>query len=618
MQIKDVAFEQVIELLRSTPLCKGLNDEELAVLAGKLRLRPFGANETLASSGDPVTEFWVVAEGEIDAFLTDVRGRESQLGVVRKGETIGEISIMENTLRPIRFTTRTQGALLTTSSDAFRVWLDRYPMLVKNLFSALSLRFRQAVGIAGRKLPSPRLGIVAPSPKGQLLVGRLVTRLLTVGERLQVWSDNPPKLRKTGAWPDSLSLESSSATEHNWLESLPVEIDRRIMIWTPDAGETLGVAQLLECDEVLWFLEPSDAAATNPNLRLGPEKQSALSEKVRIVWLLDSETPVSPVVSDWGCKKAAIKVPVETSGNDLSRLERQGLDRLFRALRGYTLGIALAGGGAKGMAHLGALRVLEEAGLSFDMMSGTSAGAMAGIVYAAGIPPEHSVECFQRDLTPSRWFRMLPKWYNWYLIMQFRRRAWDAMLRRYLQQWRLEQLMIPFYSVTVDLVQVRPVVRSKGDAVHAILESINLPVVSRPILRDGKVLVDGGILNNLPADVLVEKGADFVIGIDVSSRVRFEFGGNLPETPTSEMNPPGAMDTLMRIFEAQAHNIGNIRNRAVDFWITPDTSGFGMAEFYRTTEIAAAGEAAARQVLPELQKRLVELEHRLLGSTSEK
>ena len=84
------------------------------------------------------------------------------------------------------------------------------------------------------------------------------------------------------------------------------------------------------------------------------------------------------------------------------------------------------------------------------------------------------------------------------------------MLRKYLHDWRLEQLQIPFHAITVDLVQVRSVVRREGDVVHAILESINLPIISRPILRDGMALVDGGVLNNLPADVLAESGVDSI------------------------------------------------------------------------------------------------------------
>jgi predicted acylesterase/phospholipase RssA len=186
------------------------------------------------------------------------------------------------------------------------------------------------------------------------------------------------------------------------------------------------------------------------------------------------------------------------------------------------------------------------------------------------------------------------------------------MLRKYLHDWQLEQLSIPFNAVTVDLVQARTVVRRQGDAVHAILESINLPIVSKPILRDGMALVDGGVLNNLPADVLAESGVDFVVGVDVSSHVRDEFAGNRPDMPTTKMRNAGSLDTLFRIFESQAHNIGKLRNRAVDFWIKPNTSGFGLAEFHRTSVIADAGRAAAQDSVAELKRRLTQLEKQLL------
>jgi NTE family protein len=190
------------------------------------------------------------------------------------------------------------------------------------------------------------------------------------------------------------------------------------------------------------------------------------------------------------------------------------------------------------------------------------------------------------------------------------------MLRKYLYDWQLEQLSIPFNAVTVDLVQARTVVRQQGDAVHAILESINLPIVSRPILRDGMALVDGGVLNNLPADVLTENGADFVVGVDVSSHVRNAFAGNRPDMPTSKMRNAGTLDTLFRIFESQAHNIGKLRNRAVDFWIKPDTSCYGLAEFHRTSEIATAGVAAALATISELKQRLVDLERQLVAQSN--
>lgn len=617
MSNSNADLDRLLASLRDVPFCEGLSAEQLTAIAGKMRLRPFAAGETLGAAGDEVTEFWIVAEGELDAFLTDARGRESLLGMIRSGETVGEVAILEKSqTRPVRYTARTHGTLLVAPASALLQWVDAYPLLMRNLFQTLSARFRLVAGAGFRNIPSPRLGIVATSPRGRVLAGRVATRLLAAGERMLVWADQPAALQSAGGWPESLPIREMTPTDKPLLHPPEPNVDRRIVVWSPDADGRVNAERLLDCDEVLWLLEPREGSASCDELRRNSSVGAELAQKLRLVWLLNSGTPVVPVLSDWDLKKTDLKVPVETTGRNPTRLERQGLDRLFRTLRGISVGIALAGGGAKGMAHFGVLRVLEEAGLSFDVMSGTSAGAMAGILYASGMEPQAAVEHFQRDLTPSRLFRNLPKWPNWYLVSQYRRRAWDAMLRKYLHDWRLEQLSIPFNAVTVDLVQVRTVVRQRGDAVHAILESINLPVVSKPILRDGMVLIDGGILNNLPADVLVERGADFVVGVDVTRHIRHEFAGNRPDMPTGKMRDASTLDTLFRIFESQAHNIGKLRNRAVDFWIRPDTSSFGLAEFHRTADIAAAGEAAVREKLPELKQHLVDLEQRLLGLNS--
>jgi NTE family protein len=602
-----------MEWLKTVGFCEGLDSEQLAAIASETLMRPFAAGETLASAGDEVTEFWILVEGELDSFLTDPRGREKWLGTIRQGETVGEIAILgQAPTRPVRFTARTHGTLLVAPAALLHDWVKIYPQIMHNLFHTLSERFKVVAGVAARSLPSPRLGIVATSTRGYVLAGRLAARLLAAGERLRAWASQPSSLTATRSWPDSLLIQQLEASDTPLLQPPTPGVDRQIVVWSPDSDNRRDFKQLLGCDEVLLLLEPRDAANVSQDVYSSNSFNGELAQKVRIVWLLDADTPVAPLLSGRDFKKANVKVAVESTGGALTRQERQGVDRLVRALRGISVGLALAGGGAKGMAHLGVLRALEEAGLSFDAMSGTSAGAMAGILYASGMSPEKAIKHFQHDLTPTRLFRSLPKWPNWYLVSQYRRRAWNGMLRKYLHDWRLEQLSIPFNAVTVDLVQVRTVVRRQGDAVDAILESINLPIVSPPILRDGMALVDGGVLNNLPADVLVESGVDFVVGVDVSSRVRNEFAGNRPDMPTARMRNASALDTLFRIFESQAHNIGKMRNEAVDFWIKPDISGFGLAEFHRTAEIAAVGEAAAHDAIAELKQRLVNLESRLL------
>lgn len=125
--------------------------------------------------------------------------------------------------------------------------------------------------------------------------------------------------------------------------------------------------------------------------------------------------------------------------------------------------------------------------------------------------PDFLIEQFASGLTPGRPYQVLPRGESWYLLGKYRRGGCDAMLRKYLHDWRLVQLSLPFSSIAVDLVQARQVIRQEGDAVNALLESINLPFLSKPICRDGMALVDGGILNVLPADVLVSQQSNIVM-----------------------------------------------------------------------------------------------------------
>ena len=185
------------------------------------------------------------------------------------------------------------------------------------------------------------------------------------------------------------------------------------------------------------------------------------------------------------------------------------------------------------------------------------------------------------------------------------------MLRSYLQDWTLGQLSIPVQSVTVDLVTGKPVVRDCGDAANSILESINLPVLSKPIRRNGQVLVDGGLVNNVPADVLVRNGCNFVIAVSVTAHLEAEFAKNQPDTPTLEMSSASTLQTILRSYLVQNVNMNAIGVQPADVVIEPDVTEFGMTEFSRADELAAVGEAAARQAIPNIKNLLQQIDTEL-------
>ena len=273
-------------------------------------------------------------------------------------------------------------------------------------------------------------------------------------------------------------------------------------------------------DRAVYFVPAAAADAAIAASRRSTCRPAAGATKSASPGCWSATAPWSP-----SCRTCARSPPATSRSprrrRGLPRAESlaNGMERLVHDLRGVRIGVALGGGAARGMSHLGVLKALEQNGIVVDMIAGTSAGAMTGVLYAAGLDPDYNADQFATDLRPSWIFRHMPRGNHWYLLYKYRLGHFDPMLRKYLHDWRLEQLAVPCLSVTVDLVGGKSVVRERGDAVHAILESINLPVLSVPIFRDGQALIDGGLVNNIPADVLVSMGCNFVIAVSVTAKM---------------------------------------------------------------------------------------------------
>ncbi|MGH7137899.1 MAG: patatin-like phospholipase family protein, partial [Pirellulales bacterium] len=378
----------------------------------------------------------------------------------------------------------------------------------------------------------------------------------------------------------------------------------RVLLDVAQAGPPGECAQLLSpCEEVWWLCESRYREGAVEKLRAVVAAAPHLTGRIHWVWILRKDERFAPrLPADLPLTQPDFKVTLDDDPQRTSWRQRQSIERLARHLRGTRLGVALGGGAARGLAHLGALRALDREGIHFDLVSGTSSGARMGLAYCGGWRPDVALEELKRILTPARLFRLLPGGARWYLWQKFRRAAWDAMLRPYLGETRLEQLPLPLFVVAVDLISGAQVVRDRGDAVNAVMESINLPYLSRPILRDGMALVDGGVLNNLPGDILPERGADFVAGIDVVSKLPPDFAQR------STRKRPGILETLLRVTEVQAFGTTALRATSFDLLITPDTSNYEFADFSRAAEVAEAGEEAVQDVLPQLKQLLAQLE----------
>jgi predicted acylesterase/phospholipase RssA len=364
-------------------------------------------------------------------------------------------------------------------------------------------------------------------------------------------------------------------------------------------------------DRAVYFVPVAGSDAAIRRLQALDVAGRGWRDKISVAWLLEAGNPVAPavpVLPDVAARdfKIADADPQPPWGRSLAN----GLERLVHDLRGVRIGVALGGGAARGMTHLGVLKALEQSGVVVDMIAGTSAGAMTGIVYASGLDCDYSAAQFAADLRPSWLFRRLPRGDQLYLLYKYRRRHFDPMLREYLHDWRLEQLAVPCLSVTVDLVGGNSVVRESGDATHAVLESINLPVLSVPIVREGQALIDGGLVNNIPADVLVSMGCNFVIAISVTAKMEKEFC-NITPGASSPRKKPGMVQTLLRSLVVQNRNMNAVGVQPADVVIEPDVTGFALTAFTRAKEMAAVGEAATLEQIPKIKQLLGRLDPQL-------
>jgi predicted acylesterase/phospholipase RssA len=363
------------------------------------------------------------------------------------------------------------------------------------------------------------------------------------------------------------------------------------------------------CDEVLWVVEPENVQGSWMTLQGITQASPHLTRRLRLVWLRrEGESLPVTEFPEAELARPDFKIVVDGPEESPGCLRQQDLQRLVRHLRRASIGLALGGGGARGAAHVGVLRAFQRAGLPVDMIAGTSSGAIVGLSHACGYSTEQMVDVFRKEMAAPRIFRAIPGGRHWYLWWKYRSGGWRRRARHYFGDRTLEQLALPLYLVATDLVTGQCLVRDRGPAGDALLESINVPGLARPILRDGAALVDGGVLNNVPGAVLRSRGAHVVVAVDVAWKIEPRFGGNDPSTPTERMRSPGLVETLLRVIEVQQRALIEADAGATDLVIAPELAKFGFSDYHRAGAIADAGEAAAEKAIPALKRMLAERE----------
>ena len=254
-----------------------------------------------------------------------------------------------------------------------------------------------------------------------------------------------------------------------------------------------------------------------------------------------------------------------------------------RAKRRKRVGLALGGGSVRGLAHLGVLKVLEAEQVPIDFVAGTSVGSVVGAAYCAGLGVGPLIELVQqlgwRNLAgltwPTQGFVSFAKLEHWLVAL--------------LGDLTFAELRVPFAAVATDLEMGEPVVLREDRLAAAVRASCSVPGIAPPVRRDGRVLVDGGVSDNLPVAAVRSMGADYVIAVDICRPLR-----------TRRWGPFGI--GLTSLEELVRRSGGGLQS--ADCVISPELSGFSYLRFSRREELIARGIRAAEAKLPDIRAAL--------------
>ena len=599
-----------------SPLFSSLKEEELDNLENFFKEIPFNKGDTVFNEGDAGDSCYIVLSGELEIWVSAVPNEPiNRLGPGEiVGEIVGEMALLLGDKRTATVKTSQLTDLLELTSESFDSFF-RSNTKILEYFSRLLCQ-RLTATSRGQKTEKSTNAITVisqPGLKGKTMVSTTLAQLLKDFTKKEVLlvkvtpvhdrADKQLLIDFLGSPADSIRVQyrlssgEPTVLEVHVREDLaPAEYSQRFGDLVAKLAEDFAYmvldlgeqpkAMIASVDGFSDYLIKVVDNAEIARWQAGEEEQDTVKTH-RVLNLANKGArpiPVKncdPYVIPWD-EKLAAQGP---RGKPLSP-GAVPLHRLTRKILGKTVGLALGGGAAFGISHLGVLQVLEENDIPIDMVAGCSIGSMVACGYSAGVTVSKLIEMAHVLGDKSKLFRVLdltlfskPGFIGGERIKQI--------FAPYLgKRQRFEDLILPCQVCATDIESGERYDIGEGRLEDAFRASSSVPVVISPYKLDGKVLVDGGVCEPVPAEVVRNMGADIVIAINVVPPLKkgVEMLLSSLYRQINMFNPlayfggatglPNILDITMNSMQTLQHELGNFKAISADVRINPDLSEF--------------------------------------------
>ena len=603
-EAEELARRATLRLRRSqliehfTNLLGGLDEEIRDSIELLMEWVTVPAGACLFAEGDVGDAAYLVAAGRLRAYRRQDGGVEAEVGEIGRAELVGEMSLIDGEPRNASVYAVRDCQLMRFSRDAYEKLLERHPHVAFQLTQMALRRTLTPPSVQRQVERNRQLSFVLVPASPGIDLKELGARLAAAldGEVLCVTSD---------LLDEDLGREGVAQVHDDDVGALRLayrmeELEQRyrylvLLIdesWTPWSRRALRWA-----DHVLLVGDATADPATGP---LERELWSLLARqhhpKASLALLHPADTRLPSGTKAW------LDVRTLQSHHHLRAGSDADVERLARRLSGKATSLVLGGGGARGFAHLGALQVLEDRNEPIDMIGGTSIGSIMAIGPAMGWPTAHArrvaVEAFRHlfDYT-------LPR------TSILRGRRITAKLQDLIGDVDIADLWIPYFCVSTNLTHARAEYHDRGPLLLVARASIAIPGVLPPVPLDGDLLVDGGVLDNVPVEEMRRRNpTGRIIAVDVAPVEGPVAGSDYGLSVSGfgrrrrrdrSAGPPGLLSTMVRssLLASVRDRQRVVREDIADLYLDVGVEGGGMLDFSTGERIADEGAESMRPVI---------------------
>lgn len=580
----------LMEVLKT--LIGGITYQELEQLQNRIEWIHLKQGDMLFGTGSQMREMYIVVKGRLRVLSPD--DHRTTVGEVGVGETVGELSLLSDAPHTATVTAIRESHLVRIDEGDY-LWLaENHPTISTSIASTIVKRQQAMLNRAKvRRAPHMTFAIVPLNPDVPIdqFIAQLKDHLASLGETR---SFNSQEFDQHYGYEQASSLPTDhpiSMMLAGWMDEL--ERDYHYILYESASELTTWTQRCIEhADRILLVANATDSSEQSPIEKSIQFQYPQVRTELILLHPEQTETPSG--TAQWLDKRQVFTHHHIRQGDD------NHYRRTARRLTGHATGLVLSGGGARGFAHLGVIRALQEEQVTIDVVAGTSMGSLLAAGVALNGDFKEIMEVAAQFSNSRSIFD-----YTFPMVAIMKSAKVTRLLHNIYGDVNIEDMWIPFFCIASNLSTAEVIINTRGKLHQALRASMSIPGVFSPVIRDGDIIIDGGIMNNFPIDIMqewVEGGT--VIGLTAQSdhtkskRPAFEIDDHVSgwKVLFNRLNPfsktvrvPLLPITFLKTLEINTLERQRTYQHCADLILNTDVRDYGLMAFDKYESITQTG-----------------------------